>query len=710
MKATCFRLLGIAAILLAVVSAATCGTVVVKPSNMQGWVTAVQQGTGSQMPYVSFVAYPPGSTGVGSLELHNFAAYADPQSKAYAGTNNHTGVPLSQITSFKYRSYLRWRDYGLPGEASGTPYGQPVMMELTCVNSADPAQQQRTFVYKPYGVFGMDNQQPLQWQEFDLMAPGGRWELLHTSSTNQYGDWNWVLGRYANLTLSAPYVGDYTQTPPTGDYHVYNQTGTSIALKVGSGKTLEKFTWWKGGAELFPWWKEGADIRGYVDQLVIGINGVETVYDFEPELLDSIKAVKNANDSEGALIASKIVTATYRGASGEPIGFAIEESDRSAGIRVNSDIFVNPGDRVTVQGQVSTQSFERIIAATSVILEEPMQPIPEPLNITTRDAAGGPYGKQVGVVDDAIAEPDVMACGANNVGLLVTIRGRVTKKVEDPMNPTSYYSNYFYVDDAYSNPTDMIDTGIKDGSGYVGIRCRPAVGDLGLPAPMPDEGDYVAVTGQIGVVNVGGKPARYMWTKSIEPATTANQTISLAAGWNLFALPIPAQNPDPVALFGGDGSAIDGRLYGWDACGQSLILFDMWAPGSFGALWATDGYWVKLDSATSISYTGYAENNQDWWISAPAGWKIISNPFTHDTVWDDWKANDGADQKSLYDASYGAGWLQSTGYLWDETVQGLVDFGVADDFPTTSALRTKHGHWVKTYQTVGLIAPADSNP
>jgi hypothetical protein len=82
-------------------------------------------------------------------------------------------------------------------------------------------------------------------------------------------------------------------------------------------------------------------------------------------------------------------------------------------------------------------------------------------------------------------------------------------------------------------------------------------------------------------------------------------------------------------------------------------------------------------------------------------------PFDEATQWGDWKATDGSVTKSLYEASqYGAGWLESMGYWWDAEGQSVVDFGLEDDFPTTTELQPWHGYWVKVYKKIGLIAPA----
>jgi hypothetical protein len=219
----------------------------------------------------------------------------------------------------------------------------------------------------------------------------------------------------------------------------------------------------------------------------------------------------------------------------------------------------------------------------------------------------------------------------------------------------------------------------------------------------------------MGVQQIAGINARYMWTKSV--ATTASDTFSrsIPAQWSLLSLPRQPVSPDPAAVFGST-EAIDSRLYAWDGCTQSLLLYDMWAPDAFGALSPSVGYWLNALEAMTISYTGFVESTPilNRWINAPGpGWKITGAPFLSPANWSTWGAigyDSAADKmaaKSLFDASqYGAGWLQSTGYWWDETTQSLVDFGLPDDWPTTDQLNQWHGYWVKTNQNVALTAPA----
>lgn len=293
-RVSAFNALALIALLLAQTSLASqAETVVVKPGSMNGWTAAVQTGTANKAPVAEFVdgiGTPP--LGSGSYHLHTYYSDTNPLSKIYMGTNNHSGVALFEITSLRYWTYLDSRNYST--ETSNN--GQPPMIELNCISGT----QQRLFTFKPYGAAGQTNVALDTWQSWDLMDPAGRWELLQTGSADYFGNWSWVLGRYASLRLDAPLVGDYTSGSAgyivvDGVAKLSNQTGTSISIKIGSGKATDS----KRGA----WWKEGSGIDGYADMLTIGINGGETTYDFENGPLPVV--IIRSRDADNAAIIDK---------------------------------------------------------------------------------------------------------------------------------------------------------------------------------------------------------------------------------------------------------------------------------------------------------------------------------------------------------------------------------------------------------------------
>lgn len=184
-------------------------------------------------------------------------SHSDPLPKVYIGTNKYKGVALKDITSFKFWTYVHSRGYDT---------GQPPMVEI--FTDSGTTTQQRRFVFYPWGRNADQNVAFDTWQEWDLMAPNGHWELIGTSSTNYMGNWDWVKSRYGNAGNPMRFV-----QPPVGDYISGVLTGAGINIKIGSGQAVDS----RYGA----WWQQSCQIDAYVDKVVIGVNGQETIYDFE---------------------------------------------------------------------------------------------------------------------------------------------------------------------------------------------------------------------------------------------------------------------------------------------------------------------------------------------------------------------------------------------------------------------------------------------
>lgn len=186
------------------------------------------------------------------------------------------------------------------------------------------------------------------------------------------------------------------------------------------------------------------------------------------------------------------------------------------------------------------------------------------------------------------------------------------------------------------------------------------------------------------------------------PATAALTTITsppgtVLAGWNLLALPGIPVDPTPTTVFG--TIDIDGRLTRWDAAVQGQFIYDAWSPEQFGNMLLTDGYWLDTDADGTISYSGLDDNNSmDVWVSLPkAGWSLIGNPFDSEFTWANAKVVDGNVTISLQQAAKTEGWLNSQGYWWDNSTQGLCDFGIPDDWVPYETLLPWHGYWVQSY-------------
>ena len=278
------------AVLVAAACAATADTVVVRPGETNDWVTATHQGTATTAPLAEFIAGAEAPVGDGFLHMQTHYSDSDVLSKVYFGTNILSGIELSRITSLKYATFVRYRGYD---NVEGSPDGQPPMVEIT-TDSGTTAPQGRMFVYKTWGPWGESLSRVAMntWQEWDLMATDGRWELLQTGSSNYYGNWDWVKTRYTTagpMSFRTPEVGHYYDGTAI---HWANETGTSLSVKIGSGKASD--------SRYGPWWRESASIDAFVDKITIGIDGVETTYDLEPPVIRTV-VIRGANTQQAII-------------------------------------------------------------------------------------------------------------------------------------------------------------------------------------------------------------------------------------------------------------------------------------------------------------------------------------------------------------------------------------------------------------------------
>jgi len=246
--------------------------------------------------------------------------------------------------------------------------------------------------------------------------------------------------------------------------------------------------------------------EAWVDKVTFEYPGLEVM---------SIDAVKSTADGQRVQVENVSVTAGLFGDDprlpGDPEapkvyqGFGVQSLDDSQAIRVIAKAPVGFGGRWMVRGTAATVDGERVIdasaGAVTFIADDVSAPKPE--YMTGIAFGGGDYGMQGAVLNNA--GTGLMATGLNNVGRLVKISGKVTASVY-----TGFFDGYFYVDDG---------SGLNDGSGNVGIRCRPWAIHDGTKwtvdiLPMVDEN--VVVTGLVGVRQIGGVNTRFLWTVSCQ--------------------------------------------------------------------------------------------------------------------------------------------------------------------------------------------------
>ncbi|MBI2841865.1 MAG: S8 family serine peptidase [Armatimonadetes bacterium] len=200
-----------------------------------------------------------------------------------------------------------------------------------------------------------------------------------------------------------------------------------------------------------------------------------------PTAMD-IPGAKLLPNGEGVRLKSRIVTAIFPASN----YFYIEEPDRKAGIRVRSSTL--PADiniYVTVDGVTDTIYAEREIVATNII-PGGVAPEIEPLGMNNKMLGGSAFGNQPAIPGAAV--------GLNNIGLLVTTTGEVTK----------HFAGTFYIDDGSpvvdsSPPTPMV------------LIDRQSLGGW-----VPPLGSYVSVTGISGASTLSGLPIRIVRPRGVD--------------------------------------------------------------------------------------------------------------------------------------------------------------------------------------------------
>ena len=387
----------------------------------------------------------------------------------------------------------------------------------------------------------------------------------------------------------------------------------------------------------------------------------------------------------------------------------IEEPDRSSGIRVQGvpPWFVAVGDDLQVIGALGMFQGERVINPSPLYPVSPItsgNPVPDPFDMRSRAVGGDAY--------DAVNPGVTDGRGALNVGLRVRLQGMVTAV-------DAAGGNWFYVWDGANRVSAPLD----DGSGNYGVRIEGA--SLGATWI-----DWVSVDGVVSATDqpVAGRVIPMIRPISVSVATvfdaiTAASGTALRANWNLIGLPAAPANigigvPPQKYVYEAPWEAqqvlaptkqyseVDGRVTRHENSNQGIYIFDEWSEplGAFGGMLIGDGYWVQLDRAWAVNYSGKLSSLDQWYSIKSAGtplapkWILCGHPKDHYTYWDDAKMHDGAQIVDMETASTrNLGWIETSGLWFDNTVQGLKDIGVTEDYPATQTLRPWHGYWFKVY-------------
>ncbi len=236
------------AIFFAGTSLAQAATEIIYPGNEQGWGFAGDGGSGTWSG--ALVVGPSGGLGEGSANL-----VVDSTKGAIFGVADYLGTPLGDITTLSYSTY---RAEGGPALALALQLNFD--SDLTDENDI----WQGRLVYEPYLTQVVSDD---AWQN---------WNTLNDAAGTGTGSWwlsNGTLASISGCTMATPCTWTEIKTAfPNGGVHA---TLGGVLFKAGSS--------WAGGFD------------GNVDNFTIGVDGVDTTYDFE-----AVEPITD-NDNDGVL-------------------------------------------------------------------------------------------------------------------------------------------------------------------------------------------------------------------------------------------------------------------------------------------------------------------------------------------------------------------------------------------------------------------------
>lgn len=168
------------------------------------------------------------------------------------------------------------------------------------------------------------------------------------------------------------------------------------------------------------------------------------------------------------------------------------------------------------------------------------------------------------------------------------------------------------------------------------------------------------------------------------PEIVAPQQVSspegfLQEGWNLISLPIEPALEFPHVVF--RDVNIDGCLKRWDRKTASEMTYSAASPGSFGNVYADEGYWLYLPSGRATMKFNGAAATTDRRIrlqnaTDPPGYGLIGYPFETPQSFANCSVyNPDAEEpktRSVADA-IAAGWIPSSFKGWDAATQTEYD-------------------------------------
>ncbi len=333
------------------------------------------------------------------------------------GTNRNTAARYTiyydggQVTSIQnqYSSLANQGDWFLIGQDLPFKAGTSGYVELTTMSldtklvSADAVK----WVLKSSG----DSTPPVMTSVVD--------EMYTTSTTSLQASWS-ASDPESGIAKYEYSVGSY---PDAADIKGWTDAGTATSATI-TGLSLSE-----GGTYFIT--VRATNGEGLVSDPMTS-SGVTVA---RPVL--TIAQAKGLPDDALVGLPMRSVSAVFPGS------FYVQELERASGIRIESNASVSPNDRVQVFGRLSlVDGCERALTNCKVILGT-AGPAVKPMLLNIKAIGGGDFGPYT---------PGVYGSdGLNNIGLLVTVAGKVTAVTSDG----------FYLDDGSAIQDDSGNTGIK---------------------------------------------------------------------------------------------------------------------------------------------------------------------------------------------------------------------------------------------------------
>ena len=177
------------------------------------------------------------------------------------------------------------------------------------------------------------------------------------------------------------------------------------------------------------------------------------------------------------------------------------------------------------------------------------------------------------------------------------------------------------------------------------------------------------------------------------------------AGWNLISLPITPEDGSPPAVFG--SVPVSGALHRYDPVGKGYVSYYHFDPGTFGEMKCGEGYWLYLDTESTVAYWGFPGNGpQSIWMPAD-GWSLIGHPFRTAALLADCQVRRVGDGSvKVFAQAAGDGWIQQPAYTWDIGVLGYRSIGLDVPPYQDDHLRAWLGYWISSgLEEIDLIVP-----